>query len=489
MGHVKRHFLNCVLFSLLICAGPACNAQPGIFSNSSLEVFPQAKKIDDFMNQLTTDGFSGSILVAYKGKMYKKGFGLANREEKIPVTTETILETGSVTKQFTGAAILKLEMMGKLSVSDLISKYIKDVPADKQAITIHQLLTHSSGIVPNIVDDYTPISRDEYIQKAMKSPLSFKPGTAYDYANAGYSLLAAIIEIITGDKYEAFLHKYLFEPAGMKNTGYQLPKWDKKNIAVGYHGDKAWGRPTEKPWDTDGPYWNLRGNGGILSNTEDLYKWHLALLGDKILSKEAKEKYYKRHIEERPGSGSYYGYGWAIFPTPRNTSLITHNGGNGIFFCDFLRYLEEDLTIIVQCNALQPSFRQLALQVARTIFIPDHQPSLPKAATNKAGGGQNNLSQHPQGKLIEAFMNVMKEGKDETLKAFIEKNFTQQLISMVPMEGHLKMLKTVGKDLKDLEIEMVATNAEETRISFENSPMLLTIIIENGKIGGLQMGD
>jgi len=472
---------------LMMFLGLSCQAQSG----NQIADFPAAQKIDAFMTQLSADGFSGSVLVAYKGKVYKKGFGLADREQKIPVTSSTILETGSVTKQFTGAAILKLEMMGKLSVTDPINKYLKNVPADKSGITIHHLLTHSSGIIPNIVDDYTPITRDEYIQKAMQAPLSFRPGTSYDYANAGYSLLAAIIEIITGDKYETFLNKNLFEPAGMKNTGYQIPAWDKKNVAVGYRGERAWGRPNEKPWAADGPYWNLRGNGGILSNVEDMYKWHLALVGDKILSKEAKAKYYTRHIEEGQGGGSYYGYGWAIFPTPRNTWLITHNGGNGILFCDFLRYLDEDVTIIVMCNALQPQFRQLAMQIARTIFIPDHQPSLPKEQQQQpgAGSGVSNLSQHPQGKLLEEFITVMKGGKDDALKSFISKAFSQQLINMVPIDRHLNMLKQVGNDLKNLEIGMIAVNGEETQIGFKNSPMKMMIVIDKGKIAGLQMGD
>lgn len=443
--------------------------------------------IDQFLNQLTTEQhFSGSVLVATKDGVFKKGYGLADRDLKTPVAPTTVLETGSVTKQFTGAAILKLEMMGKLSVQDPIGKYFNNVPPDKSGITLHHLLTHSSGIIPNIVDDYTSISREEYVSKALQAPLSFQPGTAYDYSNAGYSLLAAVIEIVTGEPYEAFLNRYLFQPAGMKNTGYLMPGWDQNNVAAGYRGDQRWGKPNEKPWASDGPYWNLRGNGGILSTVEDLYLWHQALSGDQILDQKAKEKYYARHIEEGEGAGTYYGYGWALFPTPRNTWLVTHNGGNGIFFCDFLRYLEEEVTIIVMCNAMQRHFHPLAGQIARAVFIPGYQPALPNSVKDVPVAG---LDEHPQGGLIKNFLQTISSGNDEAIRAFVQQHFTRQMIGMAPMETHLKLLKSAGNDLKGKEIAEIKVNGEETRLSFKDVPLRATILIAGGKIAGMQLED
>lgn len=134
----------------------------------------------------------------------------------------------------------------------------------------------------------------------METPLNSKPGERYDYSNVGFSILTAIIEMKSGMNYEQFLQKYLFQPAGMKITGYVMPDWKDQTIATGYRGAKLWGKSNEKPWAADGPYWNLKGNGGILSNVEEMYLWHKALLTDKVLNDAAKAKLYGRHVKEGP---------------------------------------------------------------------------------------------------------------------------------------------------------------------------------------------
>ncbi|MFN2514071.1 MAG: serine hydrolase domain-containing protein, partial [Pyrinomonadaceae bacterium] len=127
-----------------------------------------------------------------------KGYGLANRERKIPVTPDTIFDIGSLVKQFTAAAILKLEMKGKLRITDPISKYFKNVPPDKATMTLHHLLTHTAGFPDAIGDDYEVISRDEYIKRALNTMLLSAPGEKYKYSNVDYSLLGAIVEMRSG---------------------------------------------------------------------------------------------------------------------------------------------------------------------------------------------------------------------------------------------------------------------------------------------------
>lgn len=330
-------------------------------------------KLDGQMRQLTEKGFSGVLLVAKDGRIVlDKGYGLANRENKTPYTAETVFTVGSITKQFTGAAILKLEMQGKLRTSDKITKYFKDVPPDKADITLHQLLTHSAGFVHSLGGDYEKLTRDAVIEKALASKLRYVPGAKHEYSNVGYSLLGAIIELVTGEPYERFLHDNLFKPAGMNRTGYLIPKWRGDRLAVGYREDGSrWGTPLDHAWDKDGPYWNLRANGGILSTTQDLYKWHLALEGEKILSKEAKEKYFAPHIAEQPEAVSFYGYGWVNEKTPRGTTLIWHDGGNGFFYADFRRYVDEKVVYIVATNSRISPFRKEYAQVLRSIFSAD----------------------------------------------------------------------------------------------------------------------
>ena len=184
----------------------------------------------------------------------------------------------SMTKQFTAAAILKLEMMGELSVDDPITEHLDGVPRDKREITIAQLLNHSSGLIDALGDDYEPIARDRMLAGAFKSELQSRPGAEYSYSNLGYSVLAALIEEVSGESYEEFLSQNLFEPAGMAATGYVLPDWDTEQVAVEYDaGGASQGRPFDHPWADDGPYWNLRGNGGMLSTarayTSGTWRW------------------------------------------------------------------------------------------------------------------------------------------------------------------------------------------------------------------------
>jgi CubicO group peptidase (beta-lactamase class C family) len=327
-------------------------------------------KLDRQMQQLAEKGFSGVLFVAKDGRIVlDKGYGVANKEQQIPYNPKTVFDIGSITKQFTGAAILKLEMQGKLRATDEIGKYFKDVPPDKAGITLHHLLTHSAGLIDVVGGDYEKITRDELIKQALASRLQSVPGAKYEYSNLGYSLLAAIIENVTGKSYERYLHDNLFKPAGMKKTGYVIPKWKRGNLAVGYNQDGSqWGTPLDQNWDTDGPFWNLRGNGGILSTAGDLYKWHLALEGEKILSKPAKEKYFASHIAESPKAVSFYGYGWVTQKTSRGTRLISHDGGNRFFYALFRRYIDENVVLIVATNSANPALMKDFAKVSGIIF-------------------------------------------------------------------------------------------------------------------------
>jgi len=471
---INNLFTILVLFSIFVS---------GCFASDS-----DSKKfavIDEFLTQISAQGFSGSVLVSDGSNVFSKGYGMADREGKVKVDENTVFDIGSVTKQFTGAAILKLEMQGKLSVADTIGKYLLNVPADKRAITIHHLLTHTSGLPPSIGNDYDVLERDAFLEKTWVTSLGSKPGEKYEYSNVGYSVLAAIIEVVSGKSYEQFLHDSLFLPAKMTQTGYKLPKWKPAQIAVGYRDENKWGKPNDKPWGKDAPYWNLLGNGGILSTTGDLLRWHQALLSDEILNKQAKEKYYKRHVEEGPGAGTFYGYGWALFPTPRNTTLVTHNGGNGIFFCDFLRYVDENLTIILMTNAARREFRGIPREIASVFFRPDYKPSM----NITAPASTSSLATHPQRGLIESFIKTITAGDPKAIESFVSQHFTAALMKFAPMERHREMLTNVGKDIRSAEINSVSTNGDRTTIGFKNLPIKMTLVIENGKIGGLQLED
>ena len=409
-------------FMLTLCLA---HAVAGAGNSSNVVSGPAGQKIDQYVTRLESLGFSGAVLVAENGKIIlEKGYGLADREKGTSYTPETVFDIGSITKQFTAAAILRLEMMDKLRVTDSISRYLDGVPEDKQAITLHHLLTHSSGLEGGFGDDYEETPRDVLVEKALGSKLRWVPGTQYGYSNAGYSLLGSIVEKVSGQPYETFLHEQLFRPAGMEKTGYRIPQWKREALARGYRGDNPWGTPLDQAWAPDGPWWHLRANGGLLSTVGDLYKWHRALEGDSILSTQAKSKYFAPHVSENDSGSSHYGYGWKISTTPRNTKLISHTGGNGIFAADMRRFVDEGSVVIA--GSAQSDFQSTWITNAITGMLFGHQIIMPPAVahldpavlSHYAGtyalrsGGKLVVTTAPAGANHEPHLEVTPQGRD-----------------------------------------------------------------------------
>ena len=284
------------------------------------------------------EGSSGTLVAAVDGEMLVcEGWGLADKEAGAEAGCDTVYDVMSMTKQFTAAAILKLEMMGRLRVTDRIGRFLDGVPTDRRAITIHQLLTHTAGLVETLGDDYEHTSRAAMISEALAADLRWPPGTRYLYSNVGYSLLAAIVEVASGDGYEEFLARHLFEPAGMTSTGYVLPDWKSTDVAVEYDDrGRSQGRPFEHPWAADGPYWNLRGNGGLLSTARDMFRWYQVLEGDEVLDEPAKRQLFRARVREGLQADSRYAYGWVVLDTPQGPAQW-HNGGNGWSYGEIVR--------------------------------------------------------------------------------------------------------------------------------------------------------
>jgi CubicO group peptidase (beta-lactamase class C family) len=388
--------MRSAVMALILALAPGAAAPgavaPGATADKTVVEGDLGRTLDTYLGRLERLGFSGTVLVAKDGKVVlAKGYGMADREKKIPMTADSVISTGSITKQFTAAAILKLEMQGKLRVEAPISKYLPGVPPDKAAITIHELLTHTAGLDHDYgPGDFEVVGRDAYVKRVLAAPLMARPGQKHSYSNAGYSLLAAIVELVSKQPYERFLRDSLFEPAGMRETGYRIPSWRAGQVAHGYRDGEAWGTILARLEDPSLSYWNLVGNGGIHSTVWDMYRWHEALEGEKVLSKEAKAKYFKPYVEEGPGAGSYYAYGWAVFTTPRNTRLVAHNGGNGIFAADFHRYMDENTFIYAASNA-DPTAIALTDVLPAVVFgmpytMPPEVVSLEAAALDRLAG-------------------------------------------------------------------------------------------------------
>jgi CubicO group peptidase (beta-lactamase class C family) len=358
---------------LLVLPGAAACQPAGAVPRGEVHG-PQGEALDRYLSRLEAFGFSGSALVALGGQVVlDKGYGLADREHNRPYSAGTIFDIASISKQFTAAAILKLEQEGRLKVEDPIGKFLGPVPEDKAAITLHMLLTHTSGLIDVLGGEYDPVSRKQVIERAFAADLVHAPGKKFWYSNVGYSLLAAVVEIASGKPYEQYLKEHLWEPAGMRHTGFHVP--DRENIAHGYTPDGDWGTPLDHPWMADGPYWNLRGNGGILSTTGDLYRWHLALQGDTVLKQVEREKYIAPQVSQGRAAHAHYGYGWSVEEGPKGGRQISHIGGNLVFDSDFRRYLDANIVIILSSNSTDYSAIPIGPHIENRAFaLPDPEP-------------------------------------------------------------------------------------------------------------------
>lgn len=297
------------------------------------------KSLDNYMQaQAKLNEFSGSVLVAHKGKViYEKAFGFADRELNVPNSIETKFQIGSITKQFTAACILKLVEEGKLKLDDKLSKFYADFPK-ADSITIHMLLTHTSGIknytdLPEFWEKMAlPITKDSMIALFKKQPFNFSPGSKQSYSNSGYFLLGCIIEKASGQSYSDYLYKNIFEKVGLKNT--IVNRWDTvlPNRAKGYSSSKN-GWKNAKFISMEGPY----SAGAIISTPRDLYSWTKALFDKKIIPQDLFSKMVTAHMDN-------YGYG-VVVASFQHHSMVYHGGGIP-GFASFLAVFPNDEIVV-----------------------------------------------------------------------------------------------------------------------------------------------
>lgn len=327
------------------------------FQLSSFSTFAQekAQQIEQLLSKYNEYGqFNGSALVAENGKVIlKKGFGSANIEWNIPNQPDTKFRLGSISKQFTALLIVKLAEEGKIKLDVPISTYLSDYPKENgDKITIHHLLTHSSGIpnytnAPNFFKDKArnPYTPEEFVKTFSSLPLEFTPGEKFNYSNSGYFLLGYIIEKITGKTYEQYLQEIVFTPLKMINSGYDHSDVILKNRAAGY--EKQGKKIENAPYlDMSIPY----AAGSLYSTVEDLYLWDQALYTNKLLSEKSMESLFKPYIS---AGRAFYGYGWFIDEADNENKgklkTIGHGGGINGFNTIISRY-PADKNLIVLLN-------------------------------------------------------------------------------------------------------------------------------------------
>ncbi len=281
---------------VLLCALPYAEsaAQSRRVPLGTVVMAPAGRVADSILTAATKQGFAGVVLVRRNGEvLLRRGYGLANRAASTKFTPGTVVQIGSNTKDFTKVAVLQLRDAGKLRLVDTIGRFLPNVPADKRGISVQQLLYHRAGFPIGVGPDFEPISRGELIARAMATPLKFAPGSAEQYSNTGYSLLAAIIEIVAQQPYDAYLQEHVFTPVGMAKTGLLLPHFSPADLAHGLEAGTEFPTMLERPHASDGSHWNLRGNGGLLSTVDDMAAFYDTLFTtERLLSREMRAEFF-----------------------------------------------------------------------------------------------------------------------------------------------------------------------------------------------------
>lgn len=328
----------------------------------------RADGVDDYaqaqMRQLHIPGLS--LAVVRDGRIVKaRGYGLANVEVNAPASEDTVFEIGSVTKQFTAAAILILVEEGKVGLDDRISKYLSGVPEAWNGVTLRHLLTHTSGlqnylVVPDFPDIHrSGASHDEITELFFKRlQLEFQPGETWAYSNSGYLLLGNILEKVSGKSYWDFLDERIFRPLGMTATRSSEPKAIMPHRASGYEWRAA--GLENRPALAENAY----AAGSIVSTVRDLAKWDAALSAGKLLKKSSLDLMW---TPIRVGGGAIapfnYGFGWLI-DTYHGHRVIAHSGGTPGFSSVLYRFIDNGLTVIILTNHADRIIDHLAIDIA-----------------------------------------------------------------------------------------------------------------------------
>jgi CubicO group peptidase (beta-lactamase class C family) len=307
---------------------------------------PEAAAIDTFL-QTAFEGqpFRGAVLVARQGKiLFSQGYGLADAKQQIANTLQTRFRLGSLTKPITAVAVLTLQAAGKLDLRRTVCSYLADCPPAWQPITLHHLLSHTSGIpeltrLPGFeASKGQPSTPAETMARFSGLPLDFAPGNHWEYSNSNYIVLGALIEQVSGQPYERYLRAAILTPLGMNDTGYL----EGAAVAEGYRPD---GRPAEFI-DMSIPF----AAGGLFSTVGDLYALDRALVQGNLLPAALRDAMFTVQTPFPPGEGpGGYGYGWVVEERPAG-KVIWHNGNIEGFSTGMRRFVTPDLVIIILSN-------------------------------------------------------------------------------------------------------------------------------------------
>jgi len=392
MPHLTSRLIAAVLALVFAAVPGAIRAHnpPQVQAPAAVKPVPPApldpatlqRKIDELIDgHMKVNGFSGSVLLAREGKpLVAKGYGYANVEWQIPNAPNTKFRIGSITKQFTSMLVMQLREQGKIKLEDSMCLYVSPCPDTWKPVTIHHLLTHTSGIptytgIPAWREvNMMPKTTDQIIAFVRDLPLQWTPGERYAYNNSGYFLLGVVIEKITGKKYEDALREMILTPLGLSDTGYDWTSTIIPRRAAGYSGVGA-SLTNTAPLNMQHPY----AAGSMYSTVEDLLKWDQALYTTRLLPEAAKQIMWTPFRDN-------YAYGWNVVPPAANAfgghRRVMHAGGINGFSAMIVRLPEPKMTVIVLCNNDAASAGTVARDVMAIYYGHNYEvPVRPSVAT------------------------------------------------------------------------------------------------------------
>ncbi len=325
-------------------------------------------KVDSLMSLLKTEGNPGGVIGILSGDkiLLAKGYGLANTEKALPIDNNTVFDLASVSKQFTAFAILLLEEEGKVVLDNDIRTYLPDLPDYKYSITVRNLLQHTSGIAStDVLRLFAGKSLDENwdqekeIELIRQYPhLNFNPNTRHVYSNAGYALLARIVNEVSGMSFSEYLEIKIFKPLGMKSAlVYSDPAIKLENSALGYK--MVDGKPVMVSSTTDFSY----GSGNIRINLDDMIRWGQNFLSPKVGNTDLIKRIRTPYNTFENGDSIYYTYGFNV-SRYKGVKMVEHSGGVPGFRNQFITFPDENLILILMFNNESINTRRLANSIA-----------------------------------------------------------------------------------------------------------------------------
>ena len=312
-----------------------------------------------------------AIMVRYNGKIALcAGYGIANLEDKVPVTAKTVFQSGSIGKQFTATAVMLLVRDGKLTLDDKVGKYL-DVPQSWSGITVRNLLNHTSGLgdYPESFSLTRDYSEDELLKMVTAQPLNFAPGERWSYSNLGYVTLGILIHKVSGRSYAEFLRERIFQPLAMTSSRVISEEDIIPHRAAGYRFKD--GALKNQGWVA--PSVNTTADGSLYLTAEDMGKWEEALEAENLLDHAAFEQMWQP-TKLKDGGTAPYGFGWGVTQTKSGARLLEHGGAWQGFAAYIGRYIDDELTVVVFCNRAGAPARYIAQQIAG-FYVPALKPA------------------------------------------------------------------------------------------------------------------